>query len=133
MYNNILVPIALGHGGTTKDALKAAKHLAGGAGSVTALHVIEALPSYILAELPDGVAEQGQADALKALKAEAGEGVRSVVVTGHAALTILEFAETNGTDCIVIASHQPGYRDYFLGSTAARVVRHAHCAVHVVR
>ena len=133
MYKNVLVPIAIGHGGTTQDALKVAKHLVGEGGTVTALHVIEALPSYILAELPKGVAEQGHADALKALKREAGEGVRPIVVTGHAALTILEFAEENETDCIVIASHQPGYRDYFLGSTAARVVRHAHCAVHVVR
>lgn len=133
MYRNILVPIAIGHGATTQEALRVAKHLAGEGSTITALHVMEALPSYVLAELPQGIAEQGQADALEALKAEAGEGVRSIVVTGHAALTILEFAEENGADCIVIASHQPGYRDYFLGSTAARVVRHAHCAVHVVR
>ena len=133
MYRNILVPIALGHGETTQQALKVARHLAEDNGSITALHVTEALPSYILAELPKGVAERGHADALAALEAEAGEGARPIVVTGHAALTILEFAEENGIDCIVIASHQPGYRDYFLGSTAARVVRHAHCAVHVVR
>ena len=133
MYRNVLVPIAIGHGSTTQEALKVARHLAGEGGAITALHVVEALPAYILAELPDGIAEQGQAQALDALKAEAGDGVRPIVVTGHSALTILEFAEANETDCIVIASHQPGYRDYFLGSTAARVVRHAHCAVHVVR
>ncbi|MEM0949844.1 MAG: universal stress protein [Pseudomonadota bacterium] len=133
MYKNVLMPIAIGHGGTTQTALKVAKQLAGTDGNVTALHVLEALPPYILAELPEGIAEQGQADALEALRMEAGEGVRAVVVTGHAALTILEFAEENQVDCIVVASHQPGYRDYFLGSTAARVVRHAHCAVHVVR
>ena len=36
-------------------------------------------------------------------------------------------------DCIVIGSHKPGLIDYLLGSTAARVVRHAPCAVHVLR
>ena len=34
---------------------------------------------------------------------------------------------------IVIASHDPGLADYLLGSTAGRVVRHAHCSVLVVR
>jgi universal stress protein F len=33
----------------------------------------------------------------------------------------------------VIASHRPGIQDYFLGSTASRVVRHANCTVHVMR
>ncbi|WP_371932559.1 universal stress protein [Pararhizobium sp. IMCC21322] len=46
---------------------------------------------------------------------------------------MVEYAESNGVDCIIIASHRPGLQDYFLGSTAARVVRHAHCAVHVIR
>ena len=36
-------------------------------------------------------------------------------------------------ECIVMGSHKPGFSDYLLGSTAARVVRHAPCAVHVYR
>ena len=36
-------------------------------------------------------------------------------------------------DLIIIASHKPGFQDYFLGSTAAKVVRHAPCSVLVVR
>ena len=46
---------------------------------------------------------------------------------------ILEWAESNKVDCIIINSHKPGLQDYFLGSTAARVVRHAQCSVHVIR
>ncbi|WP_170501927.1 universal stress protein, partial [Ruegeria atlantica] len=38
-----------------------------------------------------------------------------------------------GIDCIVLASHKPGMKDFFLGSTAALVVRHARCSVHVLR
>jgi nucleotide-binding universal stress UspA family protein len=48
-------------------------------------------------------------------------------------VTILETAKEIGADLIVIASHRPGLQDYFLGSTAARVVRHAECAVLVDR
>ena len=70
---------------------------------------------------------------MEALKEHVGGDIEAHVVTGHAARTILDFAERIEADCIVIASHDPGIQDYFLGSTAARVVRHAHCAVHVVR
>ena len=55
------------------------------------------------------------------------------IISGHAGRTIVDHAVENHVDCIVIASHRPGLEDYFLGSTAARVVRHAPCAVHVIR
>ncbi len=35
--------------------------------------------------------------------------------------------------CIIVASHKPNVGDYLLGTTAARVVRHAACSVFVVR
>ena len=59
--------------------------------------------------------------------------VKAKIIEGHSARTILDFAEENAIDCIVMGSHKPGLADYFLGSTAARVVRHANCAVHVHR
>ena len=55
------------------------------------------------------------------------------VVMGHAGRTIVEFAKEHEVDLIVMNSHRPGIGDYFLGSTAARVVRHAQCSVHVIR
>jgi len=36
-------------------------------------------------------------------------------------------------DLIIVGSHKPGLQDYLLGSTAARVVRHAMCSVLVGR
>ena len=53
--------------------------------------------------------------------------------SGHAYNTILDEAEKSGADLIIIASHRPGLQDYLLGSTAAKVVRHANCSVLVVR
>ena len=62
-----------------------------------------------------------------------GSGIKTRVLHGNAASEILGLAAREGVDCIVIASHKPGFADYFLGSTAARVVRHAQCSVHVIR
>ena len=48
-------------------------------------------------------------------------------------VAIAEMAEKSAADLIVINSHRPGVQDYFLGSTASRVVRRAPCAVMVLR
>jgi len=135
MYKHVLVPIALDHGAGTEDALTIADRLCNAGGHITALTVIEPVPGFIANELPAGQLEQTKDDVLAALKEEIGEhkDARAVVVNGHPGRTIVDFAIENGADCIVVASHKPGLADYFLGSTAARVVRHAPCAVHVVR
>jgi nucleotide-binding universal stress UspA family protein len=56
-----------------------------------------------------------------------------LVREGHVYHTILSVARDVGADLIVIASHNPVMADYLLGSVAARVVRHAHCSVLVLR
>ncbi len=135
MYKHVLVPIALDHGAGTDVALDAADLLVDDDGQITALTVIEPVPSFIANELPPGQLERTQSDVLAALKEEIGDhkNAKCVVVSGHPGRTIVDFGVENGADCIVVASHKPGLADYFLGSTAARVVRHAPCAVHVVR
>lgn len=134
MYRNILVPIALDHERDVAGALAIARTLVADGGTITALTVVEAVPSYIMAGFPEGHAERSREDAAAALKDEVGGAeVKTVAVTGHSARSILDYAEAHEVDCIVIASHRPGLQDFFLGSTAARVVRHATCAVHVVR
>ena len=135
MYKNILVPIALNHGAKTAEALDVARKLLADGGTMTALTVMEAIPPYVAQYLPDEQEAKAHSEVHAALVAELGgvEDAKVDVVTGHAGRTILEYAEEHGADLIVIASHRPGLQDYFLGSTAARVVRHAPCAVHVVR
>jgi nucleotide-binding universal stress UspA family protein len=134
MYRNILVPIALDHKRDVAAALSVARTLAAEGGTITALTVVEAVPAYILAEFPEGHMERNRDSAAEALKDEVGGAdVKTVAITGHSARSILDYAAAHEVDCIVIASHRPGLQDFFLGSTAARVVRHATCAVHVVR
>lgn len=137
MYTNILVPIDPSHGEKHDDALKMATHLAEDANSViTAVTVIEPVPSYIgLTDSgPEYEARAGE-KAMASLRQFVGPraDVKTVILHGAAGARIVDYAKDNGIDCIVIASHKPGLSDYFLGSTASRVVRHAPCCVHVMR
>lgn len=135
MYKQILIPIALDHNPHTEEAFEIATKLLEPGGQITALSVQEAISSYVAPYLPEGQEAKNLARAEADLKAEVGAraNIQTRVVIGHVATAILECAEKQGADCIVIASHRPGLQDYLLGSTAARVVRHARCAVHVVR
>ncbi len=134
MYKKILVPIAVDHSPNTDAQIKIARTLSDDDAEITILTVMEAVPSFIMNELPEGQIEHNKEEMREALKKLVhADDLTIDVISGHAGRTIVDYAEKNGMDCIVIASHQPGLQDYFLGSTAARVVRHAHCAVHVLR
>lgn len=135
MYKNILVPVAFETGRDTMKSIQIAEALAEPGATVTALHVIEEIPSYVAQYLPEGQIEANLHEVQEALAQKLAQHVEiSVkVIEGHAGHSIVDYAAENKVDCIVIASHRPGLQDLFLGSTAARVVRHAPCSVHVVR
>lgn len=135
MYNNIVVALSLDHG-ISDLALSAARALVSEGGKISVVHVYEPPNSSVMAFLEDGVVEKTHQKAQARLdeRVKDEDGVFSVLLKGQSAGRVLtEYANTHGADCIVIASHQPGMKDFFLGSTAARVVRHAHCTVHVLR
>lgn len=135
MYRNILVPVALDRDHSVDPALGVARRLLSEGGKITALHVMEAVPGYASQYMPEGHFEQRHAQMEDALREELADNkdVGGVVMSGHPGRSIIDWAEDHDIDLIVIASHRPGLQDYFLGSTAARVVRHASCAVHVLR
>ncbi len=135
MYEHILITVAPDHAPGSGVAVDIAECLRKEGGRITALTVIEDIPPYVAQYLPAGQIEKNRAEAEVSLKAELGgvKGLKAVAVIGQAAASILDYAEVHGVDCIIIASHRPGLSDYFLGSTASRVVRHALCSVHVVR
>lgn len=134
MYENILVPMALDHG-IGEAALKVARRLLSDGGRITALHVYEAPQSSVNAYLDKDVVRQAYERARTKLQSRLTDqtDVEAVIVAGHSGRTIVDFASEMSADCIVMGSHRPGLADFFLGSTAARVVRHASCAVHVLR
>jgi nucleotide-binding universal stress UspA family protein len=134
MYNKILVPMALDHD-ISPQTLAIAKALGGVDCEITALHVHEEIPGTARAYLDANVMQAGldRAQALLSEKVAGLARVTPVLVSGHSARTIIDYANSHAIDCIVMGSHKPDLSDYFLGSTAARVVRHAGCAVHVHR
>jgi len=135
MYKNILVPVSFEADRNAQGAMEIAKALREDGGTITCLHVLEQLPNYATEFLPKGHLEAAKAEVSEGLKSlvEDVPDASTMVVDGHSSRTILNHAENNDVDLIIIASHQPGMQDYLLGSTAAKVVRHAKCAVHVLR
>lgn len=135
MYNNILIPVMFGEKPAPTRAFEAARALANDGAAFTLIHVVEDIPVYLVAEIPQLQMEATRKNAKEALTALAQKlpGATTLLVTGHAGRAILQHADYVGNDCIILESHQPGFEDFFLGSTASRVVRHAKCAVHVIR
>ena len=135
MYKNILVPIAFDSDAKAEAAMAVAKQLAADDSEITLLHVMEHIPGYAISYMPPDYLKQSR-DAIQseldAMAAKFGQA-KGLVVEGHSGRTILDFAEDNGIDLIVVASHRPGMGDMLMGSTATQVVRHAKCAVHVLR
>lgn len=135
MYKNVLVPVSLDQERNTPLALQAAQTLLSAGGRLTAIYVDEPIPTFATSYLPNGYEEErrlgldeGLAEMVKDIP-----DIQTEVLFGSPGQKIVEYAREHDVDCIVVASHQHGLTDYFLGSTAARVVRHADCAVHVVR
>lgn len=134
MYKTILVPVDLSHPELGKKILKIAKAIGGAEGRIVLLNVLPEIPAFVSSELPEGTLKRNLENALAELKAFGeGSGAELEVRYGHTPTAILEYAGEIGADLIIVGSHRPGLQDYFLGSTAARVVRHAQCAVLVDR
>ncbi|HEV8542625.1 MAG TPA: universal stress protein [Verrucomicrobiae bacterium] len=114
---------------------------------LTLLNVIEVIPptpptspapelmvpdSALLAEMLNEAADENLARWLKSINPAVAR--KSEVRVGSPYREIVQAAEDNETDLIVIGSHnRKALARVFLGSTAERVVRHAPCPVMVVR
>jgi universal stress protein G len=83
------------------------------------------------------VQQKGSAEeALTIVARESGlppNQVSTVVRQGGVYHEVLEEAATMKADLIVMSSHRPAMRTYFLGSNAGHMVRYAKCSVLVVR
>ena len=128
------------------QAIRAAHDLAVKFGSkVLMTCVVEdpLLPSAFAEFMPEslpGIVEQARTEAAKKLEAMAsgliddGLDVEIEVPKGVAHREIVDLAQSRGADLIVMATHGRGAIAHALvGSTTERVLRHAPCAVWVVR
>ena len=134
MYGTILVPIDLSYPEQARKTLGIARQIGTDQSRVVALYVSPAIPSFVTGELPKELLEKNLANARKELALHAEQaGAETEIRWGHPSIVILEYANEICADLIVVASHRPGLHDYFLGATAARVIRHALCPVLVDR
>ncbi len=136
MYKTILVPTDIAHLAEGKSTIDLAVAHASDDTRIVLLYVVEEIPGWASVAIPKEVIQKSTTDAQNELKAVANASDRKmdmIVRTGHSYTTILDVAEEVESDLIIIASHRPGLQDYFLGSTAAKVVRHAPCSVLVAR
>ena len=141
MYEKVLVP--LDGSEIAECALPQVMNLSkeGMAREVTLLNVIE-IPSAWVAEGLDFIslknvqfdkAQKYLADLQSQLGSE-GVKVKAEVVEGYAAQSIIEYANNNSVNLIVIATHgYTGMKKLMFGSVALRVLHDAHVPVLLIR
>jgi nucleotide-binding universal stress UspA family protein len=140
MYQRILVPVDLSDTNLAKPAIDTALALLRISGGAIRVVNVLALTPVMLAEYvpPDFDIQQRKAaeDAVATIVRESGlepSRVSGVVRQGGIYHEVLEEADNFNADLIVMSSHRPAMRTYFLGSNAGHVVRYARCSVLVVR
>ena len=140
MFKQILVPVDLADTNLAKPSIETAVSLASASGGVVRLMNVLPMTPVMLAEYvpPDFDVQQHQSakEALAIIAKESGlepERVTTAVRQGGIYNEVLEEAKAMGADLIVMSSHRPAMKTYFLGSNAGHVVRYAKCSVLVVR
>ena len=134
MYKKIIISLSLDHGISAR-AIEVARALLAPGGEIQAVHVYEPMQGSVSAYVNEEAVAQAMTGATRALakRVENAPDVEPVMIEGHSGRAITDYAGDIDADCIIVGSHKPGLRDFLLGSTAARVVRHAPCSVHVLR
>ena len=136
MFRNILLPVDVVHPERAVEMIAAAQKLADDGADFVLFNVIHAMPAMADFALPEEytkMATDKSRETLEKILADNNMNAAIKLCVGQPASEILEFQKDHDIDLIVIGSHRPGLQDYLLGSTAARVVRHAQCPVLVLR
>jgi universal stress protein G len=140
MYRKVLVPVDLADTELAKPAIDTAVNMArASSGVVRVLNVLPMTPVLLAEYVPEDFDLQQRKSAEEALAIITREcgldaaHVSSTVRQGGIYHEVLEEAKAFGADLIVMSSHRPAMRTYFLGSNAGHVVRYAKCSVLVVR
>ena len=136
MYGRILIPVDMAQTDKAPFMIEAAKCLSNGNGKYILANIVLSMPALAELSVPPEFFERANEEAEKKLSdiaKDAGIDANIVVRNGQPANELLAIAKEMNVEAIIVGSHRPGFQDYLLGSTAARVVRHAHCPVLVMR
>lgn len=146
MIEKILLPVDFSE--CSKEALRYAVELSDRFGAAIHLLYVWDIPGYLRPDLTvwtgdisASLSEHAQKEASQALDefvldvgVKDRKGLTAEAVPGAPAPTILQKAEDEGFDLIVMGTHgRTGLSHLVLGSIAENVVRRAHCPVLTVR
>lgn len=142
MFKRILLPIDLQEPRPNHTALDVALDFANRDGAE--LFIMDVLPGYGMPLVASYFPASARQAAMKETEQKMAEFVRKhidngvkvtqIVQEGKPYDQILREAKKNLVDLIVIPSQRMGSMEGFMmGSTAEKVVRHAHCTVIIVR
>jgi nucleotide-binding universal stress UspA family protein len=141
MYTNILLPVDLNEESSWQKALPTAVEYCKTFGAT--LHVMNVVPDFGLSVVGSYFPDDYEQKAIEATREQLHDFARQhvpedvkvqhIVAYGTAYDEILRVAREIKADLIVLASHRPELKDYLIGPTAARVVRHFEGSVLVVR
>jgi nucleotide-binding universal stress UspA family protein len=136
-HKTVVVPVDFSD--DTENAIRAGLEHAEDPSGLHVVHVVFPLDVRTHGLLPDESSdrsrEQMAAKNLKEIVARLGAPTATVtVLAGDAGLETADYAKKVGADLIVVPSHGfHGMKRLLLGSTAERIIRHAHCSVLVLR
>ncbi len=140
MFTKILVPVDLADVEIARSAIDAGVEMAiTSGGSVRLVTVRSLLPVTYLEYVPADFEVNSKAEAEAGLLTIATgmalprDRVSIAVRMGSVYGEVLEEAKEFAADLIVVGSHRPTMATYLIGSNAGTIVRHATCAVLVIR
>lgn len=139
-YKHLLLAIDL-HPGCDKSMLEHGLALAKENGAkVSLIHAVEHLNAYGVAqaypsvlEVEDQLVDDAKAEMAKIQKRYQIESAKAIVEVGSPKMIILDYANENAVDLIVLGSHGRHGFQLLLGSTANAVLHNAKCDVLAVR
>lgn len=141
MYRKILVPIEIRQGSQDLPELEAA--IAQAECSKAALVLMTVLPDFGMAvvaqQFPADFQEKAKERAVAQLQALAQQSVPDHIAVecdvreGTIYKEIINVARAKQCDLVVTAAHRAELADFLLGPNSAKIARHAHCSVLVVR
>lgn len=145
MFHKILVPLdgSVLSEGAIPPALEVARRFE----ATVVLFRTSVLPEHLMvspvpvspatyAEIEESILETTREylEATKARFADSGVPLETAQASGEAAREILELAQSQGFDLIVMSTHgRSGFQRWLFGSVAEKVMRHAPCPVLAIR
>ena len=133
----VVVPIDFSE--SAAPAIHEGLNLAQSADCVHVVHVLTDLdsmsPGVVFGNIDDDTRKEAATKFTREFLAKHNiEGVTVTVLIGDPGTRVVDFAKKKKADLIMVPSHgYHGVKHLLLGSVAERIIRHADCAVYVLR